>query len=422
MEENKTVFASELKADLPLFREFLDLSIDVYRRNAVVLLFMIVMLLHCIANMSNSFYVVIFAFLGISFSLTYWLKRRKLKDGGVAYKQLLYQHEGQTPHQIIRFEEEQLIHQNLITGTERKTPYSQYVQLWESKNLLVLILDVNMYQLIDKRSITGGTSDELIAFLQKKCPNLKKRVQTGRFCRFIRRLLWAVMVAGMVITLLTLFHIPEKLSGQITNDMSCEEIAVALAEVGIVIDPSTIDEMEAYGDGAWDLPGFHYEDHAKALYLLSWEGMGKYDYETWEWTPSTSGVYWFDMEVMDVSAIYTNFLRGLDAMDENLTFSNMFEDYSAADIENGTGIVTFSFDYQGEHYVLNAQYQYDWFDTNMLTQLGRILQQDSDAKSLWYTFDGQGVLLYYGTAAEALALEQKTGIPFLDPVNQYLYG
>lgn len=383
---------------------------------------MVVVLLHCIVNMPSLHYIVVFVFMGIVFSLTYWLRRRKLKDGGVAYKQLLYQYEGKTPHQMIHFEEDQLVFHNLCTGTERVIPYSQYVQLWESKNLLVLILDVNMYQMIDKRYITGGASGELIAFLQEKCPNLKKKVRKGKFGRFIRRLLWVVIGAGMVIALLNLLHIPEKLSGQITNDMSYREMAAELAEVGIIIDPATIDGLEAYEDTFSDPLAALYGSYPKVQDLLSLEGMGKYDYDSWEWTPSQSGVYWFDVEVMNVDSTYSDFLRGLDAMDEDLSFSNIVEDYSAVDMESGMGIVTFSFDYLGQSYTLNAQYEYDWFDTNMLFHMGRILNDDSDPKNLWYTFDGQGVLLYYGTYEEMIALKQKTGLYFLDPVRNPLYS
>lgn len=413
MEEKKACFTSEIQVDLPLFREFLNLSIDIYRRNTVIMLLMSVLILHCIANMSSPFYIPAFAFLAISFPLSHWLRRRKYRDGGIAYKQLLFQHEGNTPHQVALFQEDQLVFQNLITGTERKTPYTHYVQLWESRNLLVLILDVNMYQLVDKRTLTSGTSQELISFLREKCPNLKKRVATGGLGRFARRLLWTLMAIGAVVALLNIFHVPDKLAGKITDDLTYEEMSQALSEVGITISADVISELQTY-----EGQSISYGAYPKVLELLTFEGAGQYDWVTWEWTPSRSGVYWFDLEVVNLESIYSDFLRGVDAMDESLSFSNIAEDYSGVDLEAGMGKVSFSFDYLGQRHQLEAQYDYDWFDTDMVYALGRILAADDDPQDLWMTPDGgQGLLLYYGTEEEAKALSTKTGLTFFDCVT-----
>ena len=145
--------------------------------------------------------------------------------------------------------------------------------------------------------------------------------------------------------------------------------------------------------------------------------MGQYDYETMEWTPSESGLYWFDLEVMNVDTMYSDFLRGLDYMDKAQTFANVSYDYSHVNIESGQGIITVSFDYWLQHYELEANYNYDWFDTDMLYHLGRILAADEDPKDLWMTLDGQGVLLYYGTEESKDLLVKKTGIDFFDCVT-----
>lgn len=121
---------------------------------------------------------------------------------------------------------------------------------------------------------------------------------------------------------------------------------------------------------------------------------------------------------MNLESIYSDFLWGVDAMDESLTFSNISEDYSGVDLEAGTGKIAFSFDYLGQQHQLEAQYNYDWFDTDMLYALGRILAADDDPQDLWMTPDGgQGLLLYYGTEEEAKALSTKTGQTFFDCVT-----
>lgn len=418
--ENKPRFTAETVTDLPLFREYRTLSVDTYGRNIVSHLVRLLIVLFYITNMDNNLFILFYFVFLIVLLLMEWQNHRKNKDGGKEYRQLLFENQGNAPHRLTCFEEDHLYTRNLRTDNERTIPYSHFVKLLESRNLLVLILDVDLSLLIDKRSLTGGTSGELVAFLRQKCPNLKKKVSTGALGRFFRRLGWVSLAVGTIVAALHLLHIPEKLSGRITNEMSFAQMAEELAPLGIIIDPTTLEELEEYESQISSDP--YYGEYLKVMDLLCWEGMGKYDYHTWMWTPSKSGVYWFDLEVMNISSMYTDFLRGLDAMDETLSFSNIREDHSNVDIESGMGFVILSFDHQGQQYSFNARFEYDWFDTKILHHIGLILNSDPDSKDLWYAFDGQGVLLYYGTENQAEALEKKTGVSFLDSADQLLYN
>lgn len=417
--EEKICFQSEVHLDLETYKAFQKLNWHCHLRiriSSLVYIVCVLMMLSSVENPRTAKMVLALSIFSIGIWLFQWHRNR---DGGIGYKRILRESSGQIPRSLITVDENGITQRNLSTERETTFEFSCIWEILESENLLILVDDLHVGHIINKSALTGGSRDALVFFLCKSCPKMRKRVRNGRFGRILRYLMYSLAVFALICSLAVLLHIPEKLSGQFTNDMSYEEMAAGLAELDISIDAATLEELKQYEDA---YSGFLNSDYHKAMNLLSWEGMGKYDYDTWEWTPSASGVYWFDLEVMDCFAIYTNFLRGLDAMDENLVFSNVTEDYTAVDPESGMGIVTFSFDYLGQRHTLNAQYQFDWFDTNMLFHMGRILQQDSDPKELWYIFDGQGVLLYYGTFDEVNALEKKTGICFLDPVNQPLYG
>lgn len=417
--EEKICFQSEVHYDLATHKEFQKISVENHLRTTMFGLLYVGCMVYLLSSLSYSFTAKSALALSL-FSLCLWLFQwYRNRDGGIDYKRILRSNNCVIPHDLITLDENGITRRNLSTEKEISVEFSSIREILETKNLLILVDDLRIGHIIDKSTLTGGSRDALVSFLRKSCPKIKKRVRTGRFGRMVRYLMYSIAIFSLLASLAVLLHIPEKLTGQITNDMTYEEMAAQLAELDILIDPAVIEELKQY-DGEYS--DFLYPDYPKVMNLLSLEGMGRHDYDTWEWTPSTSGVYWFDTEVMDAGAIYTNFLRGVDAMNENLTFSNVTEDYSSVDMESGMGIVTVSFDYLGKSYSINAQYEYDWFDTNMLTHLGRILKADSDLKDLWYTFDGQGVLLYYGTVEQVLALEQKTGLYFLDPCNNPLYS
>lgn len=427
--DEHTPIQSQVHYDLAMHKEFSRINADAYGRNTFFLALTVLCLLYLISGFDNSYTVRIFLLFSVVFSVIRLITWFKSKDGGLQYKQTLHNNGGLPPRHLVTLEADGLRQRNLDTGNERLEAYCSIHFLMESKNLLICVTELKLCFLIDKRTLSGCTRDELVTLLLEKCPNLKKRIRKGTLGRLVRYLVPALILIGVIAGLATILHIPEKLSGQTSNDITYQEIAEELAELDIHISPATLDALAEYEGQT----GTYYNGYPKALELLSWEGMGIYEKNVffqvagveaydWEWTPSESGVYWFDLEFMDCTSIYTDFLRGVDAMDDDLAFSNVTEDYSGVDMANGTGTVTVSFDYLDQHYTFSARYESDWFDTDMLAHIGLILNSDEAAEDLWYTFDGQGVLLYYGTEEEALALEKKTGLFLLDPVSQTLYS
>lgn len=419
--EEKIRFQSEVRFDLATSREFDRINAYTTRRtifSGLLYLLCACYLFSSLKYSSTAKIVLAFSLFSLGFQTYLWFRSR---DGGIQYKRILRDNEGNVPRTLITIDENGITNKNLDTEKERHLGFGDVRYLMESKRLLILADDLKIAYILDKSTLTGGSRDALVSHLRKNCPKMKKRVRKGIFGRVLSYLMLIITILMLLASIAVLTHVPEKLSGQLTNDIPVQEMVEELAALDIEISDRALDQILLWeSDDTSLVPS--YPSYSKVLELLSCEGMGSYDYDTWEWTPSTSGVYWFDLEVMDCTAIYANFLLGLDAMDDDLTFSNVTEDLSGVDMISGTGIVTFSFDYLGQSYTLNAQYEYDWFDTNMLAHLGRILQADADPKDLWCTLDGQGVLLYYGTEEEVLALEKKTGLNFLDPVNQALYS
>lgn len=424
--EEKVTFQSEVRYDLETYKACNKIYAWNYRRTNISGLIAVLCMVFLFSRLETA-YTAIF---GLVFSLSYlgtwafqWYRNR---DGGLPYKRMLRDNNNQIPHYRITIDADAVTIHNF--DREKETPYSfaDMRYILETKRMLILVDNLKTAYTIDKTTLTGGSRDELVRFLLAHCPNMKKRVRKGRFGCVIQCFTRILPILMLLASLAVLFHIPERLCGQITGNVSYEEIAEELRPLGIEISPEAIGELNQYAQE--NRLDFLSDSRTQILNLLCWEGQGRYEknvfHETffsqaydWTWTPSTSGVYWFDLEVMNISAIYSDFLQGVSAMDDTLAFTNVEEDYSNADILNGRGEIALSFDYLGEHYSFSAQYNGDWFDTDMLYHLGRILAADEDPKDLWMTLDGQGVLLYYGTQESKDLLVRKTGIDFFDCVT-----
>lgn len=417
MEEKRT-FQSELTYDLPKYREFTELNTHASIRTTFFSCLVIVCMFYLILGLDNLFTARLVLGLSIFYGVMALVRRFRDRKGGTAYKRLLKGNNGQVPQHCVSVDEGGIHILDRDSGKTISSSFRDARYLMESRNLLVIVDEVKLAHILDKSTLTGGTRDQLVAFLQKNCPKLKKQIRTGKAGLIAKKVLTAVIIAAALVSLAVVLKIPARLSGQFTNDMSYQQMAEELSELGIQISPDTIRDLMSYETDTPDPFDFLYDDYPKVMNLLSWEGMGIYDTETMNWTPSQSGVYWFDLEVMDASAIYTGFLTGIDAMDPALSFSQVTEDYSLADPESGTGKVLLSFAYLGKTHELSAQYNFDWFDTDMLYAVGRILAADDHPEDLWMSHDGgQGILLYYGTQEEMSALAKKTGLIFFDCVT-----
>lgn len=426
--EEKTVFQSEVQYDLTTYREFSKIYTFANSRTTISgIVYVLCMLCLLSALDFTAKFILALSLFTLGFGIFQWFRNR---DGGIPYKRMLRNH-SQIPRYRITFGEYGIVTANIDTGKEVSHKYADMRYLIESERLLIPVDDLKTCHIIDKTTLTGGSPEELVSFLREKCPKLKKRVRKGHMGRCVWYLMRIVPVIMVLISLAVLLNIPKMVSGQINGNMSYEEISEELRPLGIEISPETIVELEQYD--ADNQLSFLSDGRSRTLNLLCWEGQGRFEKNVFHetlfaqaydisWTPSTSGVYWFDLETGEFGHTYSNFLTGISAMDSSLSFTNVEEKWLGDIHVSGQGEVDFSFDYLGKQYALTAQVQDDWFDTEMLYELGNILNRDPDPRNLWYLFEGQGLLLYYGTPEEAEALNQKTGLFFLDPVENHFYG
>jgi len=145
--------------------------------------------------------------------------------------------------------------------------------------------------------------------------------------------------------------------------------------------------------------------------LLSCLGMGDYDFDTWEWAPSSSQVYAFDMEVFDVGNMYSNFFKGITAINNNeFEITDINEDMSLGNEESGIGIKNVTFLYNGTPCQFHAKAMYDWFDGSIISYMNEVFKKEKNPKRLYYMTDGyQELIIFYCSEEWAAEFTAKTG-------------
>ncbi len=163
-----------------------------------------------------------------------------------------------------------------------------------------------------------------------------------------------------------------------------------------------------------------YEPENVAYSLLINMGVGKYDPETWFWTPTSSQVYAFDAEVFDVSGMYTQFFRGVNAIVPGAPITQVAEDLSDITEEvdwtstnrptDGERTVLFIFN--GQEYSVTLESYSDWFNEKMIEETNRVLREQGFPHQLHLVTGGmdQMVGLIYGTEEEASRVRRAIGV------------
>ena len=412
------IYTAEAVLSAPVHNEF-HLGYLHTRKYRIVLHLLYILILFFLVTLTDSRqnqYFVIF------FSVFFWIEviLHNRKGGNIQYKRTLTANNGNPFSQSYQFYEDRIDCHDLHTNADVTYQYDKFLSLIETKNLLVLLMNYRLCLVIEKSKITGRSPDELTKFLLDHCARIKPRkVKKVNFGKWVHRILLVVAAVCFLLAILNLagLHMPDLLSGRLHNNMSYQEMASELEPLGITITSQTIEELETFDREYEEEYGKeYYRDNpyaSKIIDLLYWEGSGITEYETYQWTPSRSGIFWFDVEVMFVDTMYTDLLTGIAAMDEELILSEMHEDHSSVDPEYGTGTVSVSFMLNGRQAELSANYDYDWLDTDVLCEIGHLLAEDVLDKDLFFAFDeGQGFYLYYGCRENVAPLNRKTGLDF----------
>lgn len=409
------IFQTETIHDLPLHKEFnRAFARTVWVRNLLLILTCFALLV--LTNLFTDQFVI-YCFLIASVTVIVIRLILENNSRNINYRRMLLLNNGNAQHLNIDICHDGIHCTNLENNNKLDLRYDLFRYIVDTQNLLVLVMPYNQAVILDKHHVQGGTVEELTKFLLDKCPNIKrKRVRKPTLGTWIGRITAVIYVITLIFALFSFSGISPwaKLTGKLHNGMSYSEMANKLAPLGITISDRSITDLEAF-DRQYKIENGneYYDDNrtaSKISDLLCWEGCGIYDEESDELIPSTSGIYWLDLDVLNDQTSYLNFMTRLCAMNEELTFSNVQEQQDQTDPDAGTGI--FSFEYTNQIYTLETNYLSDSFDLSFLYDIGKILRDDQSTKNLYCAEEDNGVLLYYGEARNVRRLSRITGISF----------
>jgi hypothetical protein len=408
--EEKVFFQSISVHDLAADREFLRYARLTNVRQIVLHLIACVLL--CIfvwftSVLGNGWALILYCGIFITSHFITWLQLRK---GSARYQQSIVLNHGVPITNIISCTDTCIRSVNPNTRNSHTYDYHHVLRISETKYFLILVCKANLCVVVDKHNLTGGTIEEFIGFLQSRCPNLNKKIHRDTAAKIFAILYAAVLAVVLLIGIsrLPLFaDLSARISGRISDSASYTEIAAELEELGITgIDDDLIETLEQYDNGYYFNAAYY-----KTLNLLSWVGVGEYDEEGRNWSPSRNGVYWFDAEVFDIEYMYTNFLEGVSSLDRELNFENIKEYTQHKDHMNNARIRTITFDWKDKNYILQGNVYSDWFDFQVAEDLNDIIKNSNTGRQLYFTPDGgQGVLIFYRDAQWAMEFQRKTGI------------
>lgn len=415
-------FTSTVTYDLPLYREFQKGAVGAMGYRAVtqwVLIGCLACLILMIAVTGNiSAFLFLAVFLLLAAGVT-WIGGR---GGGIQYKRILSNSGGQPPRTVVAVSAEGIRTENSYNGNINSFAFDRVRKIVETQNLLILMMEYQQGIVIDKRTLTGVSVEELKCKLLAACTGVKKKkIRTGKGAKIRGIILGVLFALGLLMCLLQGVSGGRLLGSHILqydgiavsklNGLTYKEIGEKLEALGIGgIDGETVEGLQK----EWDaLPEEYRQYSDKTLDLLTALGYGSYDPETWEWLPSSSDVYAFDMEALNVDSMYTDFLRGVAALGGGeLDFTDFEENLDQVNWEQGTGKRSVSFTWNGERFQLNAKMMNDWFDVSVLDDLNGIIAPRCGGKQLYFAYDGgQMILVFYCDQAWAGSFEDMTGLP-----------
>ena len=190
---------------------------------------------------------------------------------------------------------------------------------------------------------------------------------------------------------------------------SVREAAAVLGELGI----ATISErMIAEFERSWHSVPWETRDSLDvAIMLLAAVGVGRFNLETFEWTPTSDMVYSFDVEVFDIDRMYTLFLWGIQSISKGeFEITQIQEDAGEENNFSGQGMRTVRFLWDGRPCVYHARVNHDWFDMEIIDYINKVLEDTGNPQRLYFMRDGyQECIVFYCTEFWARRFEKKTG-------------
>lgn len=420
--ENKE-FQTLLIWNLDTFKEFSKGAMYALKRRLFIEIFAIIYIIayiYVIGTLKGTFNF--FSVIVIIFII--WCVIKLLtRKGGLPYKRMLSNNNGEPPRNNIVISADGIHTQNLDNGNVGEFEYHRVRSIAETKNLIILMLEYQQGLCIDKRNLTGGTSEELTDFLMSACTNLKRRkVYTGKGSKIRKCVILFLIIVAVIFSLFQevvndndmpvddSYEETYQVSVSKMNSMSYTEIADELKKLGIT---EISDEMISSLEAEWQQFSEEEKQYIdKVTMLLTGIGCGSYDEETWEWTPSSATVYAFDMEFLNIESMYTEFLTGVSAVGKgDLDFSAIEENLDKVDWDNGTGSRSVKFEWKGGNCYLGAEMMNDWFDFSFADELNVMIAARCEGKQLYFGHDGyQMIYVFYCDSEWASEFEDVTGL------------
>lgn len=201
----------------------------------------------------------------------------------------------------------------------------------------------------------------------------------------------------------------------ITDEEKIEKAVTALQKLGFT---EITDDMVSLVQDFYNNSYYTDWDTEDAMVsLLSLLGSGTYDFDNWTFTPSSSQVYSFDMEVFDIENMYMQFFQGIMAINNNeFEITDIEDDSGMINEDLGVGLRKVTFCYNGTPYQFTAKAMYDWFDGDIIGYMNKVFKKEKNPKRLFYMTDGyqECIIFYcseewaaYFSAVTGFTLEQK---------------
>lgn len=145
--------------------------------------------------------------------------------------------------------------------------------------------------------------------------------------------------------------------------------------------------------------------------LLALAGWGDWAEETWQWSPTSDQVYALDTEVFALDSMYPDFFQGLLSISGGeVPITDVVQDDSEVDWEQGTGVFVVTLNYDGRPHTLRLEAQNDWLDVDVLRQVNQILDQEGQEKRYYAAWNSlQGITIFYRDRDWARQFEKETG-------------
>ncbi len=340
-----------------------------------------------------------------------WLSSR---GGGIHYKRSVMLNGGKPTNDSVLFCDDCIYTFEQASGNKVKLEYAPIRIVYETKNLLLLGMKYNTFLIVDKQTLTGSR-EEFGAFLYEKCPKLRnKKVRNCRIGQYINYFKWAVILFSLLLSLF--FHpglqLRQRLMGQIHNGMTTSEITAELESFGISGHPQ--DQLDSLDETpVFLLSGSKLEN---VLYRM---GLGDRNYETGDFTPAKTGVFFTYYWAQFPETMYADLLTGIDALcTDELSIAQILEDSYQADWDHDSGTITTRFMLNGTPHTIDAIFYEEWYDEQILNELNAMIY-DTTGKQLYFCdYEDIGCFIFYGDDGWAEGFSRRTGLVLSPDINE----